>query len=229
MTDRPLSQHGRTEQPGIGVCILAGGEATRLPGKLFLDAGDVPMLVRVYRNVSPGRETWISAKGALPAEIDAALDAPMVVDRWTRRGPLSGLLSTMSEMRTEWVFACAGDAPFVDAAFVDRLAAHLTADAGAALGAGTAGLEAVVPAHDEAGRRIEPLAALYRREAFLREGLPVLLGGEGALRLVIERLKAKFVSVPEDDRALANVNTPQDYAALRPALSGSGAPPQASA
>jgi molybdopterin-guanine dinucleotide biosynthesis protein A len=191
----------------IGVCILAGGEATRLPGKLFLAAGDVPMLVRVYRNVSPGRETWISAKGALPAEIDAALAVPMVVDRWTRRGPLSGLLSTMSEMRTEWVFACAGDAPFVDAAFVGRLAAHVVPE-----------LEAVVPAHDEMGRRIEPLAALYRREAFLREGLPVLLGGEGALRLVIDRLRTKFVPVPEDERALANVNTPQDYAALRPAL-----------
>lgn len=210
----------------IGICILAGGEATRLPGKLFLAAGDVPMLVRVYRNVSPGRETWISTKGALPAEIDAALAAPMVVDRWTRRGPLSGLLSTMSEMRTEWVFACAGDAPFVDAAFVDRLAVHVadTAD-----GTGGAALEAVVPAHDAAGRRIEPLAALYRREAFLREGLPVLLGGDGALRLVIDRLRTKFVPVPEDERALANVNTPQDYAALRPALTGSGSPPAVSA
>ncbi|MEA2665323.1 MAG: molybdenum cofactor guanylyltransferase [Candidatus Eremiobacteraeota bacterium] len=220
----------RAQQParadGIGICILAGGEATRLPGKLFLAAGDVPMLVRVYRNVSPGRETWISTKGALPAEIDAALAAPMVVDRWTRRGPLSGLLSTMSEMRTEWVFACAGDAPFVDAAFVDRLAVHVadTADA-----TGGAGLEAVVPAHDQAGRRIEPLAALYRREAFLREGLPVLLGGDGALRLVIDRLRTKFVPVPEDERALANVNTPQDYAALRPALTGSGSPPAVSA
>ncbi len=213
----------------IGVCILAGGEATRLPGKLFLAAGDVPMLVRVYRNVSPGRETWVSTKGALPPEIDAALAAPMVVDRWTRRGPLSGLLSTMSEMRTEWVFACAGDAPFVDAGFVDRLAAHIAPDAVAEPAADAPSdpsglaLEAVVPAHDAAGRRIEPLAALYRREAFLREGLPVLLGGEGALRLVIERLKAKFVPVPEDERALANVNTPQDYAALRPALAGSGA------
>ncbi len=208
----------------IGICILAGGEATRLPGKLFLDAGDVPMLVRVYRNVSPGRETWISTKGALPAEIDAALDVPMVVDRWTRRGPLSGLLSTMSEMRTEWVFACAGDAPFVDAAFIDQLAAHIAFDADAGPVASTAPeLEAVVPAHDETGRRIEPLAALYRREAFLREGLPVLLAGEGALRLVIDRLRTKFVPVPKDERALANVNTPQDYAALRPVLApGSG-------
>jgi molybdopterin-guanine dinucleotide biosynthesis protein A len=206
-------QRQRARADDIGVCILAGGEATRLPGKLFLDAGDVPMLVRVYRNVSPGRQTWISTKGALPAEIDAALNVPMVVDRWSRRGPLSGLLSTMSEMRTEWVFACAGDAPFVDAAFVDRLAGHIAPGAD-----GAAALEAVLPAHDEMGRRIEPLAALYRREAFLREGLPVLLGGEGALRLVIDRLRTKFVPVPEDERALANVNTPQDYAALRPAL-----------
>ncbi len=193
-------------RPDVGVCILAGGEATRLPGKLFLDAGDVPMLVRVYRNLRAGRETWISTKGALPAEIDAALDAPMVVDRWPLRGPLAGLLSTMGAMRTDWVFACAGDAPFVDAAFVDRLAEHVAPE-----------LEAVVPAQAEDPRRIEPLAALYRREAFLREGLPVLRGGQGALRLVIDRLRTKLVPVP-DPRALANVNTPQDYAAIRRVL-----------
>ncbi len=205
MTDR-ARQIQEPNAATIGICILAGGEATRLPGKLFLDAGDVPMLVRVYRNVSPGRPTWISTKGALPPEIDAALDVPMVVDRWPLRGPLSGLLSTMGAMSTEWVFACAGDAPFVDAAFVDRLAAHAAPE-----------LDAVVPAHADDARRIEPLAALYRREAFLREGLPVLRGGQGALRLVIDRLRTKFVPVP-DPRALANVNTPQDYAAIREVL-----------
>ena len=31
--------------------ILAGGEATRLPGKLQLEAGDAPMIVRVFRKV----------------------------------------------------------------------------------------------------------------------------------------------------------------------------------
>jgi molybdopterin-guanine dinucleotide biosynthesis protein A len=187
----------------ISICILAGGEATRLPGKLALAVGDVPMLVHVFRNVSPGRETFISTKGSLPPEVDVQLDAPMVVDRWPRRGPLSGLLSTMNEMRSEWVFAVAGDAPFVDAAFVDRLAAHIAPDD-----------EAVVPAHAGDARRIEPLAALYRREAFLREGTPVLLGGDGALRLVIDRLRTRFVPIDEQT-IFANVNTPADYAALR--------------
>jgi len=190
----------------VGVCILAGGEATRLPGKLALDVGDVPMLVRVYRNVSPGRETWLSTKGELPDEILAQVDAPQVVDRWPLRGPLSGLLSTLSEMRTEWVFAVAGDAPFVDAAFIDRLAEHVAPQH-----------EAIVPMHDANAKRIEPLAALYRREAFLREGMPVLLGGEGALRLVIDRLKTRYVPV-RDEQAFANVNTPDDYAKLRGAI-----------
>ena len=64
-----LRRRARERGPRAGVCILAGGEATRLPGKLALDVGDVPMLVRVYRNVSPGRETWLSTKGALAPEI----------------------------------------------------------------------------------------------------------------------------------------------------------------
>jgi molybdopterin-guanine dinucleotide biosynthesis protein A len=189
------------------VVILAGGEATRLPGKLELDAGDVPMLVRVYRNVSPGRAVAISCKGSLPEELDRAIDAPMIVDRWPRRGPLSGLLSTMSELRSTWIFAVAGDAPFVDAAFIDRLAAAIEP-----------GDEAIVPYRLAAGKRhLEPLAALYRRESFLREGLPVLLEGQGALRAAIDRLHARFFEI-DDARVFTNVNTPDDYAALRAAI-----------
>jgi molybdopterin-guanine dinucleotide biosynthesis protein A len=166
----------------------------------------VPMLVRVYRNVSPGRETWLSTKGPLPEQITAHVDAPQVVDRWPLRGPLSGLLSTLSEMRSEWVFAVAGDAPFVDAAFIDRLEAHAAPQ-----------YDAIVPMHDEDSKRIEPLAALYRRDAFLREGMPVLLAGDGKLRFVIDRLRTRFVPV-RDEQAFANVNTPDDYAKIREAL-----------
>ena len=40
-----------------GVIVLAGGEAKRLPGKLYLDAGDLPLLVRdcIATNLSEGR------------------------------------------------------------------------------------------------------------------------------------------------------------------------------
>ena len=190
----------------IAVCILAGGEATRLPGKLSLNVGEIPMLARVYRNVSPGRPVWLSTKGPLPSPLASVIDARQVVDRWPQRGPLSGLLSTFSEIRSPWVFAVAGDAPFVDAAFIGRLAASIVP-----------GYEALVPIHGDDHRRIEPLAALYDREAFLREGLPVLLGGEGALRTVIDRLRTCFVPVDES-RVFENINTPDDYARVRGGL-----------
>ena len=190
--------------PRVTVIVLAGGEATRLPGKLFMDAGDLPLLVRVYRNVCAGRATMLSCKGALPYEIDLLIDAPAVVDRWPMRGPLSGLLSTMSEARTPWIFAVAGDAPFVDAAFIDVLEARIEP-----------GDEAVVPRRMRDGKPgIEPLAALYERDAFLREGLPVLSGGHGKLGMVVERLKTRFVDI-DDDRIFANVNTPDEYAAIQ--------------
>jgi molybdopterin-guanine dinucleotide biosynthesis protein A len=191
-----------------GVIVLAGGEAKRLPGKLYLDAGDLPLLVRVYRNVCPGRETLISTKGALPYEIDLLIDAPAVVDRWPLRGPLSGLLSTMGEMRAPWAFAVAGDAPFVDAALIDRLEAQIRP-----------GDEAIVPRRMRDGApQIEPLAALYLRSAFVREGLPLLSGGNVAMRAVIEHLNTRYVDV-EDEKIFANVNTPDDYAAIREILS----------
>ena len=188
----------------IGVIILAGGEAKRLPNKLFLDAGDLPLLVRVYRNVSPGRETLISCKSTLPYEIDALIDAPEVVDRWPLRGPLSGLLSTMGEMRAPWAFAVAGDAPFVDAALIAKLEAQMQP-----------GDEAIVPRRrHNGGWQIEPLAALYLRSAFVREGLPLLSGGTNSMHAVIERLNTRFVDV-EEENIFANVNTPDEYAAFR--------------
>jgi molybdopterin-guanine dinucleotide biosynthesis protein A len=106
------------------------------------------------------------------------------------------------------VFAVAGDAPFIDAAFIDTLEARIEP-----------GDEAIVPRRVRDGQAaIEPLAALYERDAFLREGLPVLSGGHGKLGMVIDRLKTRFVDV-EDDRVFANVNTPDEYHAIRNVLS----------
>lgn len=180
-----------------------------MPGKLQLDAGDVPLIVRVYRNVAfrggaaAQTETYISCKGTFPAPIDALLPCPMVVDRWPLRGPLAGLLSTMAQMRSPLVFAVAGDAPFIDRSFIERLAAHWQP-----------GDEAIVPRHAD---RIEPLAAIYDRRAFLDAGLPLLRSGHGALRGVIDALTARFVTI-DDDLVFSNVNTPAEYAAVREVL-----------
>jgi molybdopterin-guanine dinucleotide biosynthesis protein A len=193
----------------VGILILAGGEATRLPGKLALAAGDLPLVARVYRNFAqPGRETYVATNRTFAPELDALLPVPAVIDRWSRRGPLGGMLTTMARMRSRFVFAVAGDAPFVTPALLALLLAELRPE-----------VEAVVPERrDEDGKPfLEPLAALYDRAAFLREGLPVLRAGRGALQLVIRRLRAHTLPVA-DGLTFTNVNTPSDYAALLQAL-----------
>ena len=191
----------------VGIVILGGGEATRLPGKLALEVENVPMIARVFANVSAGRETFVSGKGTFDKALDARLPVPLVIDRWSARGPLGGLVSTFAQMRSRLVFALAGDAPFIDSAFVDYLCE-----------AWRDGDEALVPVHETGGKQqLEPLAALYDRLAFLREGISVLRTGRAALHLVIERLRARTIAVP-DVRLFANVNTAADYAALRSAV-----------
>jgi len=187
----------------VTVVIVAGGNATRLPGKLALDAGGVPLLVRVYRNLSPGRPTLIAAPD-LATELAAAIGARCVGEEGPKRGPLGGLLAAFAAVRTPWAFAVAGDAPFVDAAHIDRLVA-----------AREPGDEAVVPRHTSG--EVEPLAALYDVAAFVREG-SAELAASGAVHKVIARLRARFVAI-DDPRIFANINTPGDYAALQKELS----------
>ena len=77
------------ETPAVTVIVLAGGEAKRLPGKLYLDAGDLPLLVRVYRNVSSGRPTMIVEQRAV------ALRDRSAHRRAGRRRPLADARSAL--------------------------------------------------------------------------------------------------------------------------------------
>ncbi len=178
------------------VVILAGGEASRLPGKLELDAGGLPLILRVFRNVRAAGPVYVSASRSFPPDIDMALDCPIIIDRWPRRGPLAGLYSALEYVREPRVFVVAGDAPHVDASVASELAA-----------AWEPGVQAVVPENRQG--RLEPLCALYERAAFLNAAGPILRAESGGVAAVVERLRAKRVRLT-DERVFANVNTPAD-------------------
>lgn len=187
-----------------GVVLLAGGGATRLPGKLALPSPDVPLVVRTYRNLAGDRDFVLSCAASFDPALAALLPIPAVADRTPGRGPLGGLLSALASVAWPAAFAIAGDMPFVDRAFLERMEA-----------AWQAGDEALVPAYVRAGTtHTEPLAALYDRVAFLREGTRVFESGRGSVRLVLERLRTRYLE-NENPRLFANINTPHDYAALR--------------
>lgn len=180
----------------LAIVILAGGKATRFPGKLETPIDGTPLLVRVYDNLRESAPVVIAGADTFSPEIDAKLDCPIVIDRWPHRGPLGGLLSACGELDARYVFVVAGDAP------------HVTAEVLASLHARRAdGDEAIVPVHS--GTR-EPLAAIYDREAVLREGFDVLHDGNASMHALLDRLVV--CEVPLAPAFFSNINTAADLA-----------------
>ncbi|MBV8531806.1 MAG: molybdenum cofactor guanylyltransferase [Candidatus Eremiobacteraeota bacterium] len=177
------------------VVMLAGGEARRFPGKLEHCIDGRPMIVGLYERVrAAGWPVYIAGKASFSPEVDAQLDAPLLVDRTPGRGPLSALLSACAAIRAERVFAVAADQPRLETAVLDRLASSWRT-----------GDEAVLPEH---GGRVEPLAALYARSAVLREGFALRKAHAAAMRDLVNRLATRFV--PFDGDCFSNVNSPAD-------------------
>jgi len=188
--------------------LLAGGRASRLPGKLSLPVDGEPMLVRVYRRltITKLRPCVVSARGPLEPAWAEAIDAPVVFDEFDDAGPLGGLVTAVARVQTPLFFAAAGDLPNMDAEFIDALEREYdrSAEDGPAP-------DAVVPAWPDG--TLEPLAALYDTAAFARCGRLALDAGRRRVTAALDGMRVtRYPVSPEDEARLANVNTPGDYA-----------------
>lgn len=192
----------------ITIIVLAGGSATRLPGKLALLIDGEPMLARVLRALSETGAPCLIAAGAQPPErLILKSDIPVVYDDQPGEGPLAALASAAAAIRSPFFFAVAGDMPGIDAAFVARIVAAAEA---------AAWPDATVPRH--ADGTIEPLAALYKREPWVAAARAALAMHRRNVSAALDALRVAYYQVvPEDEPALANVNTPSDYERLRSA------------
>jgi molybdopterin-guanine dinucleotide biosynthesis protein A len=181
----------------IAVVLLAGGEARRFPQKLEQLVDGEPMILRCYRNLrATALPIYIAGKATFSRDVDALLDAPLLIDRRPGCGPCHAFVSACTAIRAERLFAVAADQPRLDSSVLNRLAA-----------AWEPGDEAVVPHHDG---RIEPLAGLYARSAVLREG--PALGKGGAMHALVDRIATRRVEI--EGEYFYNVNRPSDLAGM---------------
>lgn len=178
------------------VLLLAGGAATRLPGKLERMVNGKPLMLHVLDHLhSGGWPIYVAAAKPLSATIASTLRATPIYDAAPLRGPLWALLDASAQIDADRIFAIAADQPHLEATALRRLAAEWQP-----------GDEAVVPQH--AGG-IEPLAALYERAA-LRRAANSLRAERRAVRDLLTILRVRYVTM--DPCYFVNVNTPDDLA-----------------
>jgi molybdopterin-guanine dinucleotide biosynthesis protein A len=186
---------------GVSLAIVAGGGATRLGGvcKPLLRVHGRTVLDRLLALRTLGDEVLlVSADPRIP---DAGLRR--VEDVLPGRGAPGGVHAAMVQARAPWVLAVAGDMPFLDGRAVLPL-----------LDARRDEVDAV--AYTVAGR-LEPLAALYRRDLAPRWADELARGG-ASFRVLWDALRGVMLSesvlreVTGDTRAVLSLNRPEDVA-----------------
>jgi molybdopterin-guanine dinucleotide biosynthesis protein A len=183
----------------IAILVLAGGRASRFPGKLEALVDGEPLVLRAFRAArAAGWPVYVSAQAPFPAQIDRRLDCPVLLDRTPWGGPLRALHSACETIAQERIFVLAADLPRVETRLLERIAqAWLPGD------------DAVVPRH---GGQLEPLVAVYARAAILQESFTLFGEPRSSMHDLIERIGTRFIDV--EPEYFANVNTPADLAAL---------------
>lgn len=184
--------------------ILAGGRASRMGGrdKAFADVDGEPIAVRtvrLFRTLFP--QVIVSTQR--PERFED-LGVETVADVWAGCGPLAGIHAAMRASRHPRLFVVACDMPGLATEPIRFLLAR------------PGGADAVVPRWED---DIEPLHAVYTVRT-----LPIvercLAEGRHALREFLPLIRVDWVSEDElravqgSARALLNVNTPEELAAV---------------
>src|SRR5262249_31668538 len=183
----------------MSAVLLAGGESRRM-GKdkatlLFRGKPFWQIQLELLRKLQPS-EIFISARSD-PAW--RPKDIPFVADIPPSRGPLSGLAASLAQMHDIHLLALAIDMPLMTEKFLRCLCAKIEASRG------------VVP---KIGNRVEPLAAIYPREAEI-DFRSALTGADFSLqsltRRMVETGKLRAIPVTDYDKGFfLNVNEPAD-------------------
>jgi molybdenum cofactor guanylyltransferase len=147
------------------------------------------------RNLEP-TEIFVSARTDpvwRPADVQFVTDDP------PSRGPLSGLATSLAQMRTKHLLALAVDMPFITEKYLTFLCGQIEPGRG------------VIAKIDD---RFEPLAAIYAQEA-LADVQNALSGKDFSLQTVTSRLvaagKLRVMPVATPERKFfLNVNEPVD-------------------
>jgi molybdopterin-guanine dinucleotide biosynthesis protein A len=202
--------------PPLAALLLAGGRSRRMQrDKALVEYDGESQLARAWRTVA-----GVVPDAYLSIRLDQADDPvraayPRMVDRDAELGPAAGLLAAFATRPTHAWLVVAIDLPLLDRHTLEHL---LAARDPAKLAT------AYTSTHDGLP---EPLCAIWEptAHAALRS---FVAGGRHCPRKFLLNHAARLVP-PAATNALDNVNTPEEYAAVRARLAGGAASPRAAA
>lgn len=190
--------------------ILAGGQSERMGrDKALLKLKEHRFIDHLVREFSGLCRVMISAAHG---DDYAGCGVPVIADEHNGIGPIEGIRQSLRCSPSDHVFVCAVDTPFVRRDMMQYLAEFISSD-----------YDAFVFREEE---RVHPLCGIYSRAA-----LPVIedMIGEGEYRLtkLLSRIRTKYVDIRTscfDRSTLRNINTPDDYLAIRRLEGPDGSP-----
>jgi molybdopterin-guanine dinucleotide biosynthesis protein A len=191
----------RSDSYDVTGVILAGGRSSRMGrDKAHLKIDGASLFDRVLSTLRPFFSQVLIA-GDRPDLSRPGV--PSLPDRYPGSS-LGGLYTALDASSTEWVFVAPCDLPYPDPAMVACLLALRE------------GWDAVVPRTPEG---LEPLFALYRKSC-LKPMREMLERGEYRVYDFYGTVRVRYVDVAELpagwERALRNVNTPEEFRKLNP-------------
>jgi FdhD protein len=189
---------------GVTGVILAGGESRRMGSDkslLPLDGGR--FIDHAYRTLAALFDEVLIVTNS--PDLYAGLPCRKVPDLYPLKGSLAGIHSGLSHARTDKIFVVACDMPFLSAEVIRRLCA------------GGEAADVIIPRSE---RGVEPLHALYDTRC-LPAVEELLDAGEKKIVRFFPRVRvcevptAAFTDCDPEGRSFRNINTPQEYFALR--------------
>ena len=184
--------------------VLAGGESRRmgrdksqllLDGERFVDRVAAQLAV-VTRSVS-----------LVGMRSDSPTAYSLVTDIYQNWGSLGGVHAALASSEAEWCLVVACDFPFVTSSLFERLAGLRET------------YDAVAPVQTDGIP--QPLCTLYRVDPCLARATELINSGERKPIALLQSVRTRWAAcseledLPGAERFFDNINTPQDYEALR--------------
>lgn len=182
--------------------IIAGGASSRMGvDKAGLKLNGVPLIELSARALVPLTDGRISIAGDAR---EFAPQYPAYPDEGpVSKGPMSGLLTTLTFGNSEWIAVISCDMPFVTPGVYKILASAISAEA-----------DAVIPLSPDG--RVQPLAAIYRRKPVSSAARSLLISGSPAMKDLLQIVATRFIrsedfaALPNAEHLFFNINSPAD-------------------